>query len=104
MGCSYNSPVMRIDKIVATHLNLILTVLLIASMHSLAADKPDHKKGISSINYHGWADSLLLNNGQVEAVVVPAIGRVMQFHFVGEDDILWENEKLQGQSANPMAK
>ena len=81
---------------------MILTLLLASSMFTSAA--ASHKKGVSSISYHGWVDSLLLNNGTVEAVIVPAIGRVMQFHFVGEDDVLWENDKLQGKSADPMAK
>src|SRR5882762_3059758 len=94
---------MRDRKILCPKIGMILT-LLASCMFTSAADKASHKKGISSTNYHGWADSLLLNNGTVEAVIVPAIGRVMQFHFVGEDDILWENEKLQGQFANPMAK
>ena len=37
-------------------------------------------------NYHGWADSILVSNGRVEAVIVPAVGRVMQFRFAGEED------------------
>ena len=44
--------------------------LLLAGVCSLAADKSSRKNGISSLNYHGWADSLLLNNGTVEAVIV----------------------------------
>jgi len=47
-------------------------------------------------NYHGWADSYVLNNGVVEAIVVPAIGRVMQFQFVGEEGVFWENRSLDG--------
>jgi hypothetical protein len=89
-------------KVLSIHAGLIL-ILLLASVCSVAADKSSHKKGVSSVNYHGWADSLLLNNGTVEAVVVPAVGRVMQFHFVGEDDVLWENDKLQGKPADPKA-
>jgi hypothetical protein len=47
-------------------------------------------------NYHGWAESYLLGNGTVEAVVVPAIGRVMQFRFVDEPGVFWENPALAG--------
>src|ERR1044071_7118728 len=48
-------------------------------------------------NYHGWANSILLSNGRVEAVIVPAIGRVMQFRFAGEEDgPFWENRALDG--------
>jgi hypothetical protein len=49
------------------------------------------------ISYHGWKDALLLTNGVVEVVVVPAIGRVMQFRFAGEEDgPFWENRELDG--------
>ena len=34
-------------------------------------------------NYHGWANSILVSNGRVEAVIVPAVGRVMQFRLAG---------------------
>jgi hypothetical protein len=37
-----------------------------------------------------------MNNGKVAAVVVPEIGRVMQFGFVGEEGIFWENRALDG--------
>ena len=85
-------------------LSLVLVLLLVACVSSFAADQSAHRKGISSITYHGWADSLLLNNGKAEVVVVPAIGRVMQFHFVGEDDVLWENDRLQGKPVDSAAK
>lgn len=48
-------------------------------------------------NYHGWTDAILLRNRLVEAIIVPSVGRVMQFRFVGEaDGPFWENEKLLG--------
>src|SRR5437764_10455691 len=56
-------------------------------------------------NYHGWADSILLSNGRVEAVIVPAIGRVMQFRFAGEEDgPFWENRALDGIKPEPDSK
>ena len=43
-------------------------------------------------NHRGWTDAVVLNNGRVEAVVVPSIGRVMQFRFAtAVDGPLWEN-------------
>jgi len=51
---------------------------------------------ISRTNYHGWPDSFALNNGRVEAVVVPTVGRVMQFRLVGEEGVFWENRALDG--------
>src|SRR5262245_16885822 len=85
-------------------ISLILILLLAVSAPSFAADQSAHRKGISSITYHGWADSLLLNNGKAEVVIVPAIGRVMQFNFVGEDGVLWENGKLEGKRADSTSK
>lgn len=53
---------------------------------------------VNRINYHGWPDCYLLANGCVEAVVVPAIGRVMQLRLKGEaEGAFWENRKLDGQ-------
>jgi len=34
---------------------------------------------ISRVSWHGWSDCVLIQNGMVEAVVVPAIGRVIHF-------------------------
>jgi hypothetical protein len=51
-------------------------------------------------NYAAWTNSVLLNNGLVEAVIVPAAGRVLQFRFVGSlDGAFWENHTLYGQTA-----
>jgi hypothetical protein len=50
-------------------------------------------------NYHGWSNSIVLHNGVVEAVIVPAVGRIMQFRFVGDEHgPFWENEKLLGKA------
>jgi len=59
---------------------------------------------VAKVSYHGWPHSYLLTNGTVEVIVVPEVGRVMQFHFVGEDAIFWENPRLLGKSPDPTAK
>lgn len=46
----------------------------------------------------------MLSNGEVEAVIVPAIGRVMQFHFVGEASVFFENREMDGKAPDPAAK
>jgi hypothetical protein len=52
---------------------------------------------IERISYHGWPDSYLLANSSVEAVVVPAVGRVMQLRLKGEaEGAFWENRALDG--------
>src|SRR5712671_5823512 len=53
-------------------------------------------------NYHGWSNSILVSNGRVEAVIVPAIGRVMQFRLAGDEDgPFWENRTLNGRKPDP---
>jgi hypothetical protein len=53
---------------------------------------------VERISYHGWSDCYLIANGSVEAVIVPAIGRVMQLRLQGEaDGAFWENRALDGQ-------
>ncbi len=55
--------------------------------------------------YHGWDQAFTISNGRVEAVVVPAVGRVMQFRFAGESDgPFWENRVLDGKPADPEAR
>ena len=52
-------------------------------------------------NYHGWSNVAFLNNGLVEAVIVPATGRVLQFRFLGDaDGPFWENRTLDGRNAS----
>ena len=55
---------------------------------------------ITRTNYHGWPDAYIVSNSKVEAVIVPAIGRVMQFAFLGEEGVFWENRALDGQSSS----
>ena len=51
---------------------------------------------ITRTNYHGWPEAYIMSNGKVAAVVIPEIGRVMQFGFVGEEGVFWENRALDG--------
>lgn len=54
------------------------------------------------ITYHSWPDSLILTSANAEVIIVPAIGRVMQFRFKGEKDgPFWENRALDGQAPDP---
>ena len=53
---------------------------------------------ITPVEYHGWPGSYLISNGVAEVIVVPAIGRVMQFRMAGnEAGVFWENRLLDGQ-------
>ena len=79
-------------------------IFYFAILLSLSAQLSSQTLKVSKTTYHGWSDALVLSNGNVEAVIVPAVGRVMQFRFVGGDDVFWENAALQGKSANPSAQ
>ncbi len=59
---------------------------------------------VRAVTYDGWPNSLAMANGQVEAVVVPAVGRVMQFRFRGEEGPFWENGALHGRAPDPESK
>ena len=53
---------------------------------------------VERVSYHGWSDCYLIDNGSVEAVIVPAIGRIMQLRLKGEAyGAFWENRALDGQ-------
>ncbi len=75
---------------------------LAAILALLITVPPGAQAGVSitRTNYHGWPDSYVLSNGEVAAVVVPAVGRVMQFGYVGEPGVFWENPSLAGRIAD----
>ena len=82
--------------------------LMSHALPARAADEapsvPDPVGFLIRTNYHGWADAILLSNGRVEAVIVPAIGRVMQFRFTdGAEGPFWENESLYGKPPDPQS-
>ncbi len=73
----------------------LLSTLVLSFELALAAAET----GIRRISYHGWDQALLLTNGTVEAIIVPEIGRIMQFRFAGEaDGPFWENRSLDGKN------
>jgi hypothetical protein len=75
-------------------------LLLALAIASLAATTG--RISIKQASYYGWPNSVLISNGVVEAIVVPAIGRVMQFRFVGDENgPFWENVQLRGKVALP---
>lgn len=68
----------------------------------LSSAAPAGRVAITRTNYHGWPGSIRLSNGRAEVMIVPAIGRVMQFTFAGDTDgPFWENRRLHGQTPDP---
>ncbi|MHB1306616.1 MAG: DUF4380 domain-containing protein [Limisphaerales bacterium] len=56
---------------------------------------------LTRTNHWGWHNSFRIANRAAEILVVPAIGRVMQFRFLGTDGPFWENPALHGQAPDP---
>ncbi len=52
-------------------------------------------------SYRGWEKAIVMDNGLVEIVIVPVVGRVMQFRYLGEKGPFWENESMLGKEPNP---
>lgn len=89
---------------------LLTAGLLVAVANGARADAGEPARGsaiaapavtLTRTNHHGWPDALVLSNGQVEAVIVPQVGRVMQFRFPGTPGPFWENPAWFGKSPDP---
>lgn len=74
-------------------------LLLLVSVQIVA-----QKVTVTQADYSGWKDAIILSNGKVEVIIVPSIGRVMQFRFVGEEGVFWENPAVVGKLVNPISK
>jgi hypothetical protein len=53
---------------------------------------------IESVAYRGWPEALRLSNGVAEAIVVPAVARILHYGMVGGPNLLWDNAGVAGQS------
>lgn len=57
---------------------------------------------IEKTNYHGWANSYRVSNGEVEAIVTGDVGpRIMRFGFVGGQNFFREFEDQLGRAGEP---
>jgi hypothetical protein len=81
-----------------------LFCLLLAAILGGFQLKADTTVKISQGDYHGWTNCIFIRNASAEIVIVPAVGRIMQFRFVGEDGPFWENEKLDGRNPDPVSR
>ncbi|HEX5399327.1 MAG TPA: hypothetical protein VFY06_09790, partial [Verrucomicrobiae bacterium] len=73
---------------------ILLLMSAVASVQGQMAGTPN-KAAFTS--YHGWDNAVSLNNGVVEAIIVPTDARVQQFRFLGNTNgVLWENSRMWG--------
>jgi len=78
------------------HLRCIIACVMASLAAGCAADGTEHEPAVTSEPHLGWDEAYRLSNGVVEAVVVPEIGRVMWFGFVGGENVLWTDPSLHG--------
>lgn len=74
---------------------LALLLFLGSALHSHADTT------FSKSTYHGWDEAVTMKNEQIEVVVVPSVGRVMQMRLLGQPEgPFWENRALDGRPAD----
>lgn len=84
---------------------LIFLTLSVTLLACAAAFGASPALSVRRAAYHGWPDAVIIDNGKVEVIIVPAIGRVMQFRFAGESEgPFWENRELDGRKPDPSSK
>jgi hypothetical protein len=87
---------------------LLILTLAPALFSAPALAKSKHVQAavrILRITYHGWPGSFVMSNGKADVVIVPAVGRVMQFHFADDSDgPLFENRAMDSKTPDPNSK
>jgi hypothetical protein len=88
---------------------VVACAFIATSCQPYAAHRPINEVTIARLSYHGWRDAEVLSNGMVEVVVVPEIGRVMQFGFLNsrgdlEEQPFWNNGALYGELADSTSR
>ena len=76
---------------------VLISLLLICGCASSAREGRGAPRGVEQINYNNWPDAIRLFNETADLVIVPSIGRVMRYGYVGGENLLWENPSLGGQ-------
>ena len=92
-----HAPIMRAPPLLTLTFSFAAFAFSASACRIAAAEKTAVTVATAQ-EHRGWHDAVVLRNSTVEAVIVPSVGRLMQFRFAGErDGPLWENEKLAGQ-------
>lgn len=51
---------------------------------------------VTQCNFHGWDDSVKLNNGYAQVIVTPSIGRITHFSLYAEENLLHIDPRFAG--------
>lgn len=68
----------------------------IAAALFLVPSHPPDGIVVTEETYHHWPNAYRISNGLIDCVVVPKIGRIMRFGYVGQPNLLWENHRMDG--------
>lgn len=60
-----------------------------AALLALAFATSGLETQVEATSFGPWPDAVRLSNGLVELTVVPSVGRIVQFGFIGERNVLW---------------
>ena len=74
-----------------------ISLLMICGCASSSSGELRAPRGAERITYNNWPDAIRLFNDTAEVVIVPSIGRVMRYGYVGGENLLWDDPKLHGQ-------
>lgn len=73
-----------------------LALVLLALPAIAAADVK-----VEIVDYHGWKGCYRVANEDAEMIVVPEIGRVLRYAYIGKDNLLWEDPDMAGRKTQP---
>src|SRR5580698_8591259 len=64
---------------------------------------------VEKTTFHNWPDAVVLKNPVAAVVIVPSIGRVMNFSFLGKsgqptEGPLWNNREMDGKPVDPTSQ
>ena len=79
---------------------LLRNLSLLGLMTFALAGCASSQSAVSEMPYAGWPQAYRLTNGTVEVVVVPAMGRIMRYGYIGGENLLWENPALAGRTTS----
>jgi hypothetical protein len=77
-----------------------IALLALASVAAARASARVTEVTAQTVNYKGWADSVRLTNGTAEVVIVPAVGRILRYGYVGGPNLIWEDPLFHGKPAD----
>jgi|GEM_PF-549902 len=77
---------------------LVMLTMSVCSKDSDNGTDPSVEEGVRTMTWHGWENSVEINNATTKVIVVPAIGRIMYYGFQDGNNVLWNNPQFFGKT------